>query len=255
MRALALTMISVVSAVWWSAAAGPQPATARTVLDLGHPLSEKDPSWSGEKVFGWTRLGTIEKDGLFAGRFSSDEHFGTHLDAPAHFAASGWTVDQIPAERLVRPAVCVNIEEAAARNEDYRLTLADVQAFEKRAGAIPDGAIVLVATGWDRRWSQTGRYMNQRDGVKHFPGLAVDAAAYLARDRKVAGIGIDTPSVDYGPSEKFEVHRTTQPLNVYHIENAANLTRLPARGFTVVVAPIKLAGGSGGPTRAFALVP
>ena len=114
---------------------------------------------------------------------------------------------------------------------------------------------MLVATGWDRRWKEPGRYMNVRNGVKHFPGISVEAAALLARDRKVAGIGIDSPSVDYGPSEHFETHRTTMPLNVYHIENATNLTALPATGFTVVVAPINVVGGSGGPTRIFALIP
>jgi kynurenine formamidase len=222
---------------------------ARRVLDLGHPLAETDPSWSGEKVF--TRTGS-GGDGVAMGRFSSDEHFGTHLDAPAHFAGA-WTTDKIPVERLVRPAVCINVEAQAERDEDYRLTRDDILQFESKHGRIPEGALVLVATGWDRRWPDRVRYMNERDGVKHFPGLSVEAAALLARERKVAGIGIDTASVDYGPSTKYETHRTTMPENVYHIENAANLTRLPPRGFTAVVAPIDIAGGSGGPTRLFAL--
>ena len=78
----------------------------------------------------------------------------------------------------------------------------------------------MIATGWDARWPDQKKYMNDRNGVKHFPGIHPDAAAYLARDRKVAGIGIDTPSVDYGPSAKFETHNLTMPLNVFHIENA-----------------------------------
>ena len=220
------------------------------VVDLGHPLSESDPSWSGEKVF--SRSG-VKGDGFAMGKFSSDEHFGTHLDAPVH-AGGAWTTDQIPVERLVRPGVCVNIEAEAAKDEDYRLTVEDILRFEAKAGRIPEGVVVLVATGWDRRWPDQVRYMNDRAGVKHFPGLSVEAAALLARERKVAGIGIDTPSVDYGPSAKFETHHTTMPANVYHIENAANLTTLPPRGFTVVVAPIDLAGGSGGPTRLFAIL-
>lgn len=220
------------------------------VVDLGHPLSESDPSWSGEKVF--SRSG-VKGDGFAMGKFSSDEHFGTHLDAPVH-AGGAWTTDQIPVERLVRPGVCVNIEAAAAKDEDYRLTVEDILRFEAKAGRIPEGVVVLVATGWDRRWPDQVRYMNDRAGVKHFPGLSVEAAALLARERKVAGIGIDTPSVDYGPSAKFETHHTTMPANVYHIENATNLTTLPPSGFTVVVAPIDLAGGSGGPTRIFAIL-
>jgi len=222
------------------------------VIDLGHPLSPDFPSWSGDAVFERTEMGS---GSVSMGRFKSDEHFSTHLDAPSHFAKGKWTVDQIPVERLVRPGYCIHIEEKAKTDEDYRLSLADVKAFEAREGPILEGALVLIATGWDRRLPEPGRYMNEKNKVKHFPGISVEAAAYLARERKVAGIGIDTASVDYGPSEKYETHNTTMPENVYHIENAARLTELPAKGFTVVVAPIKIAGGSGGPTRVFALLP
>ena len=224
------------------------------VLDLGHPLSDADPTWSGEKAFSRTATATFEKDGYAMGKVSTDEHFGTHLDAPSHFGGS-WTTAKIPVDRLVRPAVCINIAAKVAVEEDYRLAIEDIRAFESRSGPITEGVLVLVATGWDRRWKEPGRTMNVRNGVKHFPGISVEAATLLARDRKVAGIGIDTPSVDYGPSERFETHRTTMPLNVYHIENAANLTALPAAGFTVVIAPVNIVGGSGGPTRVFALIP
>ena len=91
-------------------------------------------------------------------------------------------------------------------------------------------------------------------GVKHFPGLSAEAVTVLAKERRVAGIGIDTPSIDYGPSTGFEAHRVSMALNVYHIENAAKLTSLPPSGFRVVVAPIDIAGGSGGPARVLALV-
>jgi kynurenine formamidase len=97
--------------------------------------------------------------------------------------------------------------------------------------------------------------MNERGGVKHFPGLTPEAVAYLAKDRHVAGIGIDTPSIDYGPSTTFEAHRVSMPLNVYHIENAAHLTSLPRQGFTVVVAPVLIRGGSGAPARVLAILP
>lgn len=223
------------------------------VIDLGHPLSESDPTWTGEKSFGRTSI-TDADSGVGMGKFFADEHFGTHLDAPAHFDREGWTVDQIPSVRLVSAGVCINIEAKVEKDEDYRLSVADVKAFEAEHGDIPQGAIVLVATGWDRRWPDARRYMNERHGTKHFPGIAVEAASFLATERKVAGIGIDTPSVDYGPSTEFETHRTTMPRSVYHVENAARLTRLPAEGFTVVVAPINLKGGTGGPTRMFALL-
>ena len=226
--------------LWTALVAG---VTAQTrVIDLGHPLRKGDPTWTGKPAF--DRKGTPQ-----TGEFESHEHFGTHLDAPSHFGGQ-WTTEAIPVERLIRPGVCISV---TGKPEDYQVTLADVKAFESRHGSIPEGAIVLFATGWDVRWPDQKTYMNERRGTKHFPGIGQDAARYLT-ERKVAGIGIDTPSVDYGPSEKYETHNITNPANIYHIENARNLTKLPPTGFTVVVAPINLAGGSGGPTRIFALL-
>lgn len=227
-----------------------QPAVR--VIDLGHPLSASAPTWSGEPAYDRTRVGEVDKDGYTTGRFSADEHVGTHLDAPAHFGGT-WTVDRIPVERLVRPAVRIDVSASVSANEDYQVTVEDLLAFERNHGRIPAGALVLVATGWDARWPSP-RYMNARNGVKHFPGLSAEAAKFLAEIRDVAGIGIDTPSIDYGPSSTFEAHQASQRRNVYHIENAARLTTLPPTGFTVVVAPINLEGGSGGPARVFALL-
>ena len=179
----------------------------------------------------------------------------THVDAPSHFVSGRWTVDEIPPDRLIRPGVCVNIAERVRGDADYRLTVEDLQSFERAHGRIPESSTVLVATGWDDRWPLTnGEYMNMKDGVRHFPGISVEAATFLANDRHVAAIGIDTGSIDYGMSERFEAHRVSLAMNVYHIENATGLTRLPATGFTVVVAPIKIKGGTGGPARVLALV-
>jgi len=225
------------------------------VIDLGHALSVSDPTWSGGPAFGRTGLAEFDKAGYEAGHIDADEHFGTHVDAPSHFAKGGATVDQIPVDRLVRPAVCIDVRAQARANEDYRIVPADITAFEAVHGRIAPDTVVLFATGWDARWPDAVRYMNNREGQKHFPGLSVEAATLLATERRVAGIGIDTPSIDYGPSTAFEAHRITQAQGVYHVENAARLSTLPPTGFTVVVAPIKIAGGSGGPTRVFALVP
>jgi kynurenine formamidase len=224
------------------------------VVDLGHPITSSDPSWDGKPAFERSVVATFDKDGYAGGKIVVEEHFGTHVDAPAHFSKSGWTVDQIPPDRLYRPGICINISAQAAKDPDYRLTRADILAFEARSGTVPAGSVVLIATGWDRFWPDRARYMNERNGVKHFPGLSVEAVTYLAKDKHVAGIGIDTPSIDYGPSTDFEAHKVSMPLGVYHIENAAHLTDLPASGFTVIVAPINIAGGSGGPARLFAVL-
>jgi kynurenine formamidase len=243
-------------------AADPQkPATASSpsaptahLVDLGHPLRESDPTWEGDKVFTHTVTGRPGTSDIYLGKFSTDEHFGTHFDAPAHFGGA-WTVDKVPVERLMRPAVRIDVAAKVQTAEDYLVTVDDVKAFERANGAIPQGAIVLLATGWDRYWEQPERYRNERNGVKHFPGLSREAAVYLVNERQVWGIAIDTMSVDYGPSTDYPVHHTTNPRNVFHVENAAGLTTLPPRGFSVIVAPTNIAEGSGAPTRIFALLP
>jgi kynurenine formamidase len=230
------------------------PQAASRIVDLGHPIQKSDPAWETTPPYERSIVATIDKDGYAAGKITIEEHFGTHVDAPAHFAPKGWTVDQIPPERLYRPAVRLDVSAQAAANADYRVTVSDITAFEKQHGAIPEGAIVLVATGWDRRWPDRSRYMNEQNGVKHFPGLSAEATRYLAATRRAFAIVIDTPSIDYGPSTAFEAHHVSMALNVYHVENAARLTTLPASGFEVIVAPINIAGGSGGPARIFALL-
>lgn len=230
-------------------------APTANVIDLGHPLRAGDPSWNGPPGYQRTELATVGKDGYAEGKFSALEHFGTHVDAPSHFAANGWTVDQIPVDRFYRPGVCLNVVKQVQTNVDYQVTVADIEAFEKANGQIEAGSIVLIATGWDSRWPDRARWLNETKGVKHYPGLSAEADTLLARDRKVAAIGIDSPSIDYGPSSEFEAHQASLGLNVYHIENAAHLVGLPPKGFRVIVAPIHLAGGSGGPARVFAVLP
>jgi len=252
----AVTLAATIAAAACSRAGeGAGLESAQRVVDLGHPLADTDPSWSGDKVFSYETVETIAKDGYQAGKFSTEEHFGTHVDAPAHFVAGRWTVDEIPADRLIRPGVCVNIASEVRGDGNYRLTVDDLHAFEAKNGRIPSGSIVLVATGWDARWSSThGEYMNEHGGVKHFPGISVEAARFLASDRLVVGIGIDTPSIDYGMSEHFEAHQVSLGMNLFHIENATGLTKLPATGYTVIVAPMKIKGGSGAPARVFAVL-
>jgi len=244
-------LIGAAAAALFAIAAGAQPRAR--IVDLGHSIRTSDPSWDGSPGAERTSTATFDKDGYAAGRVAVDEHFGTHVDAPAHFSKGGWSVDQIPVERLYRPGVRIDVSAKAAEQPDYLVTAADVAAFESAHGRIPEGSIALVATGWDRFWPDRARYMNERAGVKHFPGLSADAVTLLARDRRVAGIGIDTPSIDYGPSTTFDAHKVSMALNVFHVENAARLTTLPPSGFTVVVAPLAVAGGSGAPTRIFAV--
>jgi kynurenine formamidase len=229
----------------------------REVVDLTHDLNDHSPNWEGseQSPFSAKQLGSIERDGYYSRVFTTQEHYGTHLDAPAHFAKGMWTVEQIPAERLVRPVAVLNVRAKAANQPDYEVTVQDIADYESQHGEIPSGSVVMVYTGWEDRWDNAKSYRNAAaDGVPHFPGYSLEAATFLVKTRSAVGLGIDTMSIDPGASKTFPVHQFTAKQSVYQLENVANLGLLPPTGATIVVAPIKLENGSGGPARLLALV-
>ncbi|MGD0513093.1 MAG: cyclase family protein [Terriglobales bacterium] len=186
---------------------------------------------------------------------SALEQFGTRIDAPAHFARGLWTVDQIPTERLIAPLVVLDVAANAANRPDYQISVEDIAKWEQSHSQIPLCSVIMARTGWDSRWHSTKDYRNaDRGGTLHFPGYSQDAAKFLIEGRNALGLGIDTLSIDYGPSKNFPVRQYTLSHSVYQLANVANLDRAPATGGMVVVAPTKLVSGSDGPVRILALV-
>ena len=227
------------------------------IIDLTHTLNDRSPNWEGtvESPFQATELGQLERDGYYSRVFTTQEHYGTHLDAPAHFASGVWTVNQIPAERLVRPLVVLDVRDQAQNDPDYEVSTQDIAEWEEAHGTIPGGAVVCACTGWEQRWNSSQQYRNeQSDGLTHYPGFSLDAAKFLVKNRGVVGLGIDTMSVEKGATTTYPVHCFTSRAGLYHLENLANLGLVPAAGAMVVVAPLKLENGSGSPTRVLALV-
>jgi kynurenine formamidase len=165
-----------------------------------------------------------------------------------------WTVDQIPPERLVAPLAVIDVTEEVRRNPDYELSVEDIAQWEQIHGEIPAGAVVLARTGWSGRWFSPRDYRNaDKNGVLHYPGYSKDAARFLVEGRMALGLGIDTLSVDAGSSRTMAVHQYTLAHSVYHLENVANLDRVPDAGAVVMVAPMKLEGEVDGPVRILAL--
>ena len=232
------------------------PSGRTRVVDLTYAINDKLPAWPGDtRTFKAHTNASVEKEGYFTRSFWMLEHYGTHMDAPIHFPPGKIAVDQIPPEHLFGPAVVIDVRPQAEKNPDYGLTVQRIERWETEHGRIPPGAIVLMRTGWASRWPDAQRYRNlDEKGVMHFPGFSVEGA-HLLLSRRVSGLGIDTMSVDYGASKEFEVHRLSFGAGVYHLENLADLSLLPEAGAFLVVAPIKLEGGSGGPCRVFAILP
>jgi kynurenine formamidase len=229
------------------------------IVDLTFALDDQAPFWpegSPASPFRTTTSATHEHDGYFVRNLQLPEHFGTHMDAPLHFDPKGKGLHEIPVQDFLLEAAVVDVRAAVVANSDYQLSVQDLEKWEEAHGPFPHGGAVLMLTGWGARWPSHDRYMNQdAQGVLHFPGFSLEAAHYLLDHAQPRAIGIDTTSIDYGPSEHYEVHNLTMRAGLYHLESLANLEQVPATGAILIALPMKLRGGSGGPARVVALVP
>jgi kynurenine formamidase len=234
------------------------------IVDLSHTYDSQAIYWPTAEGFQLRR----DADGMTpagfyyaANSFFTSEHGGTHIDAPVHFAQGHPTVDKIPVDRLMGPAVVIDVAQQSQSDADYQVTTADLQRFEQEHGAIPMDAIVLIRTGFSTRWPGAERYLGTTlrgdEGARklHFPGLHPDAARWIVANRPIRAIGIDTASIDYGPSTLFESHRALYEHDVPAFENLTALDRLPATGAYVIALPMKIGGGSGAPLRAIGILP
>ena len=243
----------------------PKPAdlASSRIVDLTHPFDEHTLYWpTSDLSFDLKVVSRGKTEGGYfyaANTFCAPEHGGTHLDAPFHFAEGGRTADAVPLRQLMAAAVVIDVSAQAARDPDYRVSAEDVRHWETAHGRIPEGAIVLLRTGWGKRWPDRKRYFGDDtpgDALHlHFPSYGKEAAELLVKERKAGALGVDTPSIDHGPSRDFIVHRIAAGAGVPGLENLAALEELPETGAWVVALPMKIANGSGAPLRIVALVP
>jgi kynurenine formamidase len=260
-------VIAVVLATGCTSSPAPQPLAAfpeGDLIDLSHTYDEATIFWPTSERFRLDKVADgITPAGYYyaANNFFTAEHGGTHIDAPIHFSEGAQSVDQIPVDRYFGPAVVVDAVEASERDPDYQVTTDDLLRSERDFGEIPPDAIVVIRTGFSRRWPDAARYLGTAERgeaaatMLHFPGLHPDAARWLLENRHIKVVGIDTASIDYGQSTLFETHRVLFARNIPAFENLTALERLPLRGASIVALPMKIAGGSGAPLRAVAIIP
>jgi kynurenine formamidase len=243
---------------------GPDAEPAGEWIDLTHALGAETIFWPTAEPYVHERVfaGTTEGGYYYSTyNLALSEHGGTHLDAPVHFAEGRQSADAVPLARLIGPAAVIDVSEAAAADPDYRVSRDDILAWEAAHGPLPEGAIVLVRTGFASRWPDAARYLGTElkgeAGVAalHFPGLSEAAARLLAEERSIAAVGIDTASIDYGQSRDYIAHRVLLGRDIPAFENVADLSALPPAGAWVVALPAKVEGGSGAPLRIVARLP
>ncbi|MEH2203394.1 MAG: cyclase family protein [Nostoc sp.] len=230
--------------------------TYTRVIHLSHVIDIDIPQWSGDPTVEFETVAELNNDGYYLRRFSLGEHSATHINAPNSFHSSAVGIDQYPAQSLVVPAVVINVCQATAVNPDYALTVADVLAWEAEYGEISAGCVVILNTGWQKKWLDKSAFLNHdAQGIPHFPGFGSDATQFLLNERQIVGVGIDTHGVDPGQDNSFTINRLVLEQPRIVLENLTNLDQLPPKGTTLAIAPLRLRGGSGSPVGVLALVP
>ncbi|GAB6022739.1 hypothetical protein CHUAL_006835 [Chamberlinius hualienensis] len=229
-------------------------------LEMNYDLGDDTIHWPPVRPFTIVKSTSIDRGGYWASNkeFCSNEHVGTHIDAPSHYAKGQWSVDKIPFERLVdRPAVKIDISNRAEESNDTYLDVHDLVRWESQYGEIAKGSVVLMYSGWGKRfWPNKEKYFGTKTlndtSTYHFPGFHPDAAKWLIEHRNIYGIGVDSASGDRGQNNGSLVHRLINSNNIYILENVANLHLLPEYGALITAMPMKIRGGTGGPARIFA---
>jgi len=224
-----------------------------TVVDLTHTLSPSFPTFFGTPGIALHRRYTLKRDGANVAWWHVLEHAGTHVDAPFHYSDAGASADKIAPEQLVVPLAVVDVAAKAARNADYQMSRQDLADWEEKHGRLPDNACVAMNSGWAQH-ATSARYAGKNSGTMHFPGIDPQAVEWLIRERRIAGLAVDTLSLDHGPSRDFRTHQLWLPSGRWGIENIANLDQVPAAGATIVVGLPKVKDASGGPARILALI-
>lgn len=234
------------------------------LIDLTYPLNSNTLHWLTARPFEMKvkHNGTVTS--LTSGaafHYQMEEielatHTGTHLDAPCHFSLGKWCVSDIPIEHLMnRPVAMVDVSRECILNRTYQISISDIEKNEAIHGRITDGSVVMFKTGWSRFWPIKEEYFGtdtNDPSQARFPGISSTASTWLAENRVIVGVAIEGPSVDPARSESHETHVKLFDRNIYAIENVPNLHRIPPRGATVTVVPLKLEKASGSPVRMIA---
>jgi kynurenine formamidase len=234
----------------------------KRMVDLSHPFDANTIYWPTATKFELKRVawGPSPAGYWYASDdFRASEHGGTHIDAPIHFAEGKNTVDQIPLAQLMGPARVVDVRERCRLERDYRVSPDDIAHDEDLHGTIAPGSIVFFRTGYGEDFYPDAKQYLGSDvrgdaSHLHFPGIGEQAARLLVL-RQVDAVGLDTASLDCGPSTDFIAHRVLMEANIPGLENVANLDRVPPTGAWVIALPMKIGGGTGGPCRIVAFLP
>jgi kynurenine formamidase len=226
-------------------------------VDLTHTITPSIPVWAG---FGASKFAptenpatkkpyTYEKDGFEATHYDlATDQLGTQLDPPAHWNPIYPAIDELPATYTLRPLVVIPIQDKAAKDPGYQMTVDDIQQWEKRNGRIPEGSVVFVRSDWSKEWPNPNLATR-----KAFPGIKLEAIQFLHLQRHILFHGHEALDTDTTPTMESEAWLLKNGYT--QAEGVANLDKVPEKGALVAIGYPKFQGGTGGYARYIAICP
>jgi len=202
-------------------------------IDLSLTISESIPSFPGSPKPQFICWSNIKDDGYNLELLFLSSHTGTHLDAPYHFVKNGLKINQIPLDRLIGKAILIKLK----KTKNTPITKSDIKLFEKKNGKIPNYSSIFFFTTWQKN-------LNNNNYFTENPGLNTSSAKYLA-SKKINLVGIDSPSIDLGKDESFNVHHILSKNNILIVENLANLNKIKSKEFSFIILPLKIKNATG----------
>ena len=194
------------------------------IIDISLPIGPDTPVWPGDPPVLIEPVARVEAgDAADVSRLSLGTHTGTHVDPPAHFLPGTATVDDLPLDVLMGPAVVAQCSPGP------------IDASTLGSAALPEGAArVLLKTGADAG------------------ALTADGARWLVA-RGVRLVGADTLSIEPA-DDHYPVHRVLLGAGVVIVEGL-DLAAVAPGSYEFVCLPLRIAGGDGAPARAVLIRP
>lgn len=240
------------------------------IVDLTAPLEPATPiirlpaQFASSAPFSIEEICRYDSRGpaWYANNIACGEHTGTHFDAPVHWVTGkdypNNSTHNIPVEKFIGRACVIDIADEARNNSDFLLTRERLEKWEAQHGPLPAHSWLLIRTDWSKR-STPDAYLNMREDGAHTPGFDPDCVSFLAQERDILGVGVETVGTDAGQAHGFDpmfpCHAIMHGSNKFGLASLINLDQLPATGSLLIAPPLKIVNGSGSPLRVLALVP
>ncbi|MGX6969323.1 cyclase family protein [Vagococcus bubulae] len=231
----------------------------REWIDLTHSLSNKIPYFPAFSPLKEKTIFTIKEDGFFAKEYTLATQYGTHIDAPGHFAEGRELLEELSLQDTILPLYVIHKEREVEKNPDYELTEEDILTFEKEHGKITSGSFVAFASGWSKKWENHEAFYNKDElGQGHTPGWSIEALTFLHEKRNVRAIGHETLDTDSGKAfaENNALLGELYWLSTgnFQVEALDRLYDVPSTGGAIVIGIPKIEESPGFTVRAFAIV-